>query len=233
MAGKKIKRKKKILKPEEVETLTEQFINFIKANVRWVIAFCGMFLVISALMWAYVRYTNSRNEQAAYAYYISVKNYRSLDDNRLEENLQKFLKNYSGHPLTKIAALDEVALLIKKGKWDEAIKECKKLLADIKHNSPLYPVALKHLATAYKQKGDYKEALSLWKKLENIAPSEWSREIYWNEALILQKMDNDKEAVEKLQKALAADGLLPDDFTIKLYLNRISHKLAQNNSPTK
>ncbi len=224
MAGKKIKRKKKVLKPEEVETLTEQFVNFLKANVRWVVACCGMLLVISALLWAYARYTISRNEQAAYAYYISVKDFKSQDELKLEKSLSSFLKNYAGHPLTKMARLDEIVIFARQGKWDNVIKNCQQLLSSLKQDNPLYPIVLRHLAMAYTQKKDYRKALDTWKQLEKISPLEWQKEIYWNEGLILETMGKTNEAIENMRKALTINGILPDDFTIKMRINNLERK---------
>ncbi len=224
MAGKKIKRKKKVLKPEEVETLTEQLVNFLKSNVRWVVACCGMLLIISVLLWAYARYTISRNEQAAYAYYLSVKDFKSQDELKLEKSLNSFLKNYAGHPLTRMARLDEIVILAKQKKWDMVIENCQKLLSNLKQNNPLYPVVLRHLAIAYTEKKDYQKALDIWKQLEKMSPSEWQKEIYWKEGLILEAMGKTQEAVEKMKKALALNGILPDDFTIKMRINNLETK---------
>jgi len=230
LGAKKIKKKKKPLRPEEVETLAEQTLNFLRKNIRLVIAFTGFFLVISALLWGYGRYTSLQHEQAAYAYYAAVKtlsnNDVSIKDDDISivlNQLEKLTKLYPSQSVAIMASLDELALLCRRGKWDEVVKIGERLKATISPDHPFYPLLIRHVAIAYTKGNHVDKALQAWNDFIAVAPKEWLREAYWEKARIFIEMGKKDEAVDCLRKALNSEGFLPADFVIKERLHSLSN----------
>lgn len=211
----------KSIDPEEVMTLFEQVSKRIKENPRWAVCIIAMIFILVVLYWGYGKYTSSRDEQAAYSYYVIVK---SLPNSEKDwENWEKatidFLNNYDSHPLSVLTRLDLIREDVKRGNRERVIKEAETGLQKLSASHPLRIFFLRYLAIAYTEQNHFDKALSYWNELAQIAPEEWKREIYWKRGLILEAEGKMDEARASWQEALKAKGIFPTDDLIRERIN--------------
>ncbi|MGC8718889.1 MAG: YfgM family protein [Thermodesulforhabdaceae bacterium] len=215
------KKKPKVIQAEEVETLVELFIRKIKENFRWTLCIVAAFCIIGVIFWGYLKYSQSQNEQAAYAYYLIVKELSSSGTNpdKLEKDILDFLKNYNNHPLSVLVRLELVRMDVDNKNWERAIKEGEAGLQKLPPSSPLRPFFLRYLAIAYGEQKYSDRAINYWDELARIAPEEWKREIYWRKGLILAAEGKIEEATASWREALKANGVFPTEDLIRERIN--------------
>jgi predicted negative regulator of RcsB-dependent stress response len=215
-------KKSKTIKPEEVETLVEQVIRKIKEHYRWSICIAAAICIVGVLFWGYGKYTKSQNEQAAYAYYLLVKNLPNAGNNQedWEKLALNFLTNYDQHPLSVLVRIDLVRMNIEQSKWDQAIHEAEAGLKNLLPTHPMRPFFLRYIAIAYTEKGQLDDALKYWDELAKVAPEEWKREVYWKKGLVLEAQGKINEAKTAWEEALKINGFFPSDDLIREHMNK-------------
>ncbi|MEJ5299501.1 MAG: tetratricopeptide repeat protein [Thermodesulforhabdaceae bacterium] len=226
-------KKKPIIEPEEVETLIEKIIRKIKENYRWSICIVALICIVGVVFWGYGKYTQSQNEQAAYAYYLIVKDIPTADKDieNWEKMVSAFLSNYDRHPLSVLVRVDLVRLEIEKNRWDKAAREAEAALQNLLPTHPMRPFFLRYLAIAHMEQGHLDDALKYLDELVKVAPEEWKREIYWKKGLIFEAKGKIDEAKASWQEALKINGLFPPEDLIREHMNGKS--VAVSNSPNK
>lgn len=234
MNPKKTVGRKKQFRAKDMETFSEQMVRLAKAHSRWIVAACSFFVVICIFLWGYQHYMIRKNEQAAYAYYRAVQrwslgsNVSQTDLDSINQSLSLFAKQFSSHPLSKIAELDRITLMAEQGIWSEVIKSGEQLLKELSPHSPLYPILLRHIAMAYENMEKFDVAANMWTQLSKNAPAQWRREIFWHLGKSLAQAGKASEAEENLRKALESEGVFPADFMIQSELGRLLRQSANN-----
>lgn len=215
------KKKSKILQPEEVETLVELVIRKMRENFRWTLCIVAAVCVVGVIFWGYSKYSQSQNEQAAYAYYRIVKEIPASEANRdkVEKDMLDFLKNYNNHPLAVLVRLELVRMDVESKSWERAIKEGEAALQKLPPSHPLRPFFLRCLAVAYAEQKHLERSLKYWDELAKIAPEEWKREILWRKGLVLEAEGKIDEAKASWLDALKANGVFPTEDLIRERMN--------------
>ena len=179
----------------------------------------GGIAVLLAAWFGYQWYINSQDEQAQSALFAPVfaaeadSLNKALKGTAGNPGLKDIADEYSNTPAGKLANLVAGSVLMKQGKFDEAIEHLKAFNApDLLVQASAYAL----LGDAYSEKNNYEEAISYYQKAANYKPSkEFTPGYLMKLAIVQEKAKKNKEALETYDKIIETYPQAPQTLNAK------------------
>lgn len=190
--------KKKLKGRDELETSTSKIIGYLHKNSK-PITFITLIILILISSWGGLRfYKDNLAEKISKEIYYTVKDLDSLKEIPPEkiDKLKKLEGNYlfeSGYSNLYLGHF-----YYKNGKYEEAIKEYKKVI-ESRNTQLMKDMALLGIGYSYEALGQYKEAINLFSKNLNEKDENLKEEIYISLGRFYEKLGDNKSALEKYQ----------------------------------
>jgi FimV-like protein len=162
--------RKQIKQPDELESGTEQIMEFIKENPERAAAYVGAVLVAVGLVFGGFKFVQYRKNSilAREGEAVSLYQEARTDRTKISEAVQKLEKLYEDYPGTvsgQLALYDAANLYYVEGNVQKAMEKFRLLSEKHADNATLKPLVLRDLAYAYEQTGNYQAAIDNFLKV--------------------------------------------------------------------
>jgi tetratricopeptide (TPR) repeat protein len=213
VARKKIT-KKQLKQPDEFLSVTDQVFHFVIHHGRQFLAVGAVLLVVVLSVVLFRLWENKREGEASEKLNLAVEAVETAASpsqegasakyegalEKLDELTKAFPKTYAG----RLALLYKGSVLLKMGRFDEAIQAFQSFLSKMGKEKTYSLLALDGLGFAYEGKKEYEKAIESYKQIIATDEKFDGGEAYLKMGRCYEKLGKNKEAVEDYESFLKA-----------------------------
>ncbi|MDI6854749.1 MAG: tetratricopeptide repeat protein [Deltaproteobacteria bacterium] len=198
-------RRRDPLKEDEVLSLAQRAVGFIKLHQKWVIAGAALAAVITAAVLGVSYWQQSRRDAAAAALAEARLAMKGPEDaEKVLPVLTSIISRYGNVPAAGEAAMQRAHLLYQLKKYEEAAKSYKELLAypAIQAEPGVQILVTESLSYCYEGSGNFAEAAQVLQPLVEKTSGPFQSELTRRLAWLYDKAGNHQEANKYWEKLL-------------------------------
>jgi tetratricopeptide (TPR) repeat protein len=213
VARKKIT-KRQLKQPDEFLTFTDQAFHFVVHHGRRFLTAGAVLLVIVLSIVLFRLWEGKREGEANEKLTLAVETMEAVTSpsqegtpakyegalEKLDELIKAFPRTYAG----KLALLYKGSVLLKLGRFDEAIQAFQGFLSKMGKEKTYSLLALDGLGFAYEGKKEYEKAIEIYKQIIAVDEKFDSGEAYLKMGQCYEKLGKNKEALDSYQSFLKA-----------------------------
>lgn len=198
-------RRRPLKEPEEILTLVQRSMNWLKPYLKWFLLGGGVLLLIF-LSWSSYTYYQYRRETQAQAALEQVRSHLGQPE-KVEEALKALeglIRDYQGTAAARLGEFYKAHLLFQSKKYEEATRLYEELHAALKRGDPwnLRPVVAESLSYCYEVRGDYVKAAETLKPVVEEVTGNYQSVLLSHLGLLYERAGNPKEAAAVWQRLL-------------------------------
>jgi tetratricopeptide (TPR) repeat protein len=210
MTGTKKIIKKKLKKPDEFITFTEQTFLFITHHSKPIAVGGGILLIVVLLLLSFQKWESGREEKAYRMFNVAMETYQMVNATYREGSPQqyrnvseKFSEVITKFPRTspgKFAILYKGNIALRLGEFEEAIKAYESFLQKAGGKKLYRSFAMEGLGYAHEGKRDYEKAINAYQTVVDLGERFQSADAYLGLGRCYEKLGKTKEALENYKK---------------------------------
>ena len=214
MSGTKKIIKKKLKKPDEFITFTEQTFLFITHHSKSIAVGGGILLFLVLSLLSFQKWQSGKEEKAYRMFNAAMETYQMVNASYRQGSPQEF-KNVSEKfdqvitkfPRTscgKIAILYKGNIDLRLGEFEEAIEAYERFLQKAGKEKLYRSFAMEGLGYAHEGKREYEKAINAYQKVVDLGERFQSANAYLGLGRCYEKLGKTKEALENYKKFVGA-----------------------------
>jgi len=229
IARKKIT-KKRLKKPDEFISFTQQALTFVTHHIKKMAIGGTLLILIFLTIFVFQMWEREKEEKSMEKFRFASESYQAVSSPYRESSpqeykslLDKFEEIYSSFPRTssgRFSLLYKGEICLRLGEYEAAMRAYQAFLEKAGKEKLYRLFALEGLGYAYEGKKDFEKALHAYQEILRMDEiSQWTN-VYFNIARCYEKMGKKKEALENYRAFLKISSKSPLTHTV---LRKISN----------